>query len=570
MFFIFFNINMNSKLLFLLLLILLFVVYNFLTYENFGNISNWDYNSLENLSKQKFGLSSNDNLDTHIAITTDSSKHLNNTTQTEIDGKLYDLNSFRFSKLFSLSQKYLNVDENSEINTKIVYTDEEKNKIIEKFLQTNLGDSVGAFTRIFGTYNKPGLAMIKKYIHYESELDKDDNNFYIIYKDLNFKLNDSINDYFKDSELDLKDDLRDKIFEFEKIINFIKSNYNHNDIQAIVIDVFLLNIGIIMKDEFKIEVNDDFINFNLKFKVDIYNNEFEGRKLNFKYTKFKLIENSYFIDNKIYVANTVISEKTKGILDNDPQMKKINELKKNMSVEVKLGEKYKISLEILSILFSDEKELANYIFSKNSFDYINVRIDDNYINSFQLRNLMVLDEVVNDFKFFKLKNPYAPSNIESFSNMCEDLTLENGEKYVDNELQSGYTCADYAENELCKDKKTTDLYFEDIANLSNLTAKDACCVCGGGKNTEQSQSSNDEESNDEESNDEESNNKESNDKESNNKESNDKESNDKESNDKESNNNTNNKSNRTSRGKSVIQYRPKGPANIFLPELKIK
>ena len=282
----------------------------------------------------------------------------------------------------------------------------------------------------------------------------------------------------------------------------------------------------------------------------IYNNEFEGRKLNFKYTKFKLIENSYFIDNKIYVANTVISEKTKGILDIDPQIKKINELKKNMAVEVKLGEKYKISLEILSILFSDEEELSNYIFSKKSFDYINVRIDDNYINSFQLRNLMVSDDVVNDFKFFKLKNPYSPSNIESFSNMCEDLTLENGEKYVDNELQSGYTCADYAENELCKDKKTTDLYFEDIANLSNLTAKDACCVCGGGKTTTSNNSESSESSENSKS------------------AENSKSSESTES--AESSESSNKSNNKKIHGRSIIQFKPTGTANIFLSELKIK
>jgi hypothetical protein len=134
----------------------------------------------------------------------------------------------------------------------------------------------------------------------------------------------------------------------------------------------------------------------------------------------------------------------------------------------------------------------------------------------KLRNLMVLDDVINDFKAFKLKSSPSPSYIETFSNMCEDLKLENGKKYVDNELLKGYTCEDYSKHGLCEDKKPTRIYYEDIMNLNNLTPKDACCVCGGGKNTEQSQSSNEEESNDKESNNKKSNNKKSN-KESNNK-----------------------------------------------------
>ena len=180
----------------------------------------------------------------------------------------------------------------------------------------------------------------------------------------------------------------------------------------------------------------------------------------------------------------------------------------------------------------------------------------------KLRNLVILDDIVNDFKFFKLKSSPSPSYLEPFSNMCEDLTLENGKKYVDNELLKGYTCEDYSKHGLCEDKKPTRIYFEDIMNLNNLSPKDACCVCGGGKTTtsnssestessESSQSSQSSQSSESSQSTESSQNSES------------AESSKSVENCDKSNNN------KKRHGRSIIQFKPTGTANIFLPEMVI-
>ena len=115
-----------------------------------------------------------------------------------------------------------------------------------------------------------------------------------------------------------------------------------------------------MKDEFKVEVNNDFINFTLKFKVDIYNYEFEGRKLNFPHAELSLIENTNFITNKFFLLDPIIKDLEADLIDGDSRKNKFNELKKNWS-SLDLLEQYKIYLKILSLFFRMKKSFPPII-----------------------------------------------------------------------------------------------------------------------------------------------------------------------------------------------------------------
>ena len=524
---------MYKKIVVLFLILLLFYVnYNFSNkVEKFKEISQQEL-ALQVFLEQTFGISEERHYRNYDMINLQEPEQ--EYLSVDINQQNYKKYTLNFTKRIKMHQRYLHQNADDPLAQRMGdndYTQSERNNIINKFLLVNIADSFQVIVNSL-TYCSP-FYINKTYLDTDLSYQEDDNEFVILAnEDLVFNLNRPFNNFFRD--FSDRNKLLSQLDIFADQFNYIKNNYrnNINKIQGIVFDCFLINFGVLLKDSHTININDDnSVDYTINFQLDIYNKQVDNDNYKLSYNKLRtdILNNCTFVENKLLVMKEII-RKIEVTLDDGSlihnRMNNYLNYRTQHSNEFTRYEDLRILFIGISVLFRESSDLQNALstvldnLDDNSafVDYRTTKINiDNQIIAMRLRNLLVFDMIVEDFetylekaKFFPSVSDYSeysdkttpsPSDTpnpspsgednsdislndlelnEPFTNMCNDLRLSGNVRYVDNELYNGFTCNDYARHNLCEGGRTLSNYFDQSQNLQNLTAREACCVCGGG------------------------------------------------------------------------------------------
>ena len=207
---------------------------------------------------------------------------------------------------------------------------------------------------------------------------------------------------------------------------------------------------------------------------------------------YQLLEKKHYINEKIYFfewfSKVYLFSKNNitevGKIPEEEKKKFIIELT-NLSTNKTIKNLYEEILFRVYKIF-DKYEILESLFNKIQNGEIGEKFypDLGFKIPFQDNNLLIIKKMLIDFEYYCLSQsqPEEFPPLYSFNkeNNCRDIKLSNNKNFVDNEIDDGLSCNDYQRFNLCKNKKITDNYIDFNLNRDDLTAKNACCVCGGG------------------------------------------------------------------------------------------
>lgn len=328
------------------------------------------------------------------------------------------------------------------------------------------------------------------------------------------------------------------------IIEYIKKNYIIENINLIIIDGFKYNFSIFKNTELKYVINEDkSIDFKLNYSLDVFNIPFRDFKLNTKFLRAQLLSISEFYDKKSLFIDKIISNridyiwnkieqlvernnteekeelnKFKGMESSFNKLHKefiksleelypdkgaTNEIEYHRHIKIKI---FNLQIKFLADIFKDGKELREFLdyiietinytpeeykndyrFLTNPkfFNYKTTKIkDEELFLEFMLEHSLA-DSVIHELEIFKLKKKaeVIPNFKEYKKDRCKNKELDGSISWVDNEIISGWSCLDYQKYGVCGEGKVIDSgnkLLDLSTNFGDLTARQACCVCGGG------------------------------------------------------------------------------------------
>ena len=354
----------------------------------------------------------------------------------DINNELKEINNIEFDIL----NLYLNYYENfDEIDL--------KNKILEKFMNTNLNKTIIYFVifRISKLYNKPLNYYIENLVNYYFNLILNKIKLNLELKSHNRELKmilireniynlfniNSINDIIKSYDLINKkfisDNVENILLNYNKLDILMFYQYNFNDIDNFSFDDIINSINILYSKNIYNKI------------IKLLNNKYEENKeienieinlINKFFIYYYMIENNFFIKNFLslsiseYILDIILKKKNyfsekekilllykneyiKDILNND------NYILMSIKLDNSLIGIYSKYIKKLLLIFERNKNLEEIeidSFKENSKDYIYF-----YYSIFKIKNNISVENMIDNLYLFKLKNEGLIINNIDFS-----------------------------------------------------------------------------------------------------------------------------------------------------------